>query len=139
MKPHNLRRWNCEEAERIVIPEILLCGEWEILELINMPDVARFEAELMKLAPVEGNIIIEALHHGSQPFALQADEPFPVHTFDGFVPDHRLQIPLNKECSKLAFNKKPLLSQTREAITPANCTSLQETGGSAWSMYHGSQ
>ena len=56
-----------KEAERVSIAQILLCGERQLLYVVNVLDVARKNTGLIHTLFIERNVVVAALHKFAQP------------------------------------------------------------------------
>lgn len=71
MKPDHLVEWHCQEAERIVVPEILLGGEREPRQIIERTDAFGGDTGLRKLVTIKRHTLRKAPDTGLQPLDLE--------------------------------------------------------------------
>ena len=76
------------QAERIVVPEILLGGEGKLHDIIDGADVIGGEVHFLQLMAVERDVVIHILHNLVEAFALERAHFIAAHALFVGIPDH---------------------------------------------------
>lgn len=71
MNPHYLLPWDREEAEGIIVSEILLSGGGQAGYILQDLDVFRSDARLLEFTVIKGNVLVNLLCHALEPAKLQ--------------------------------------------------------------------
>src|SRR5690554_622310 len=88
MDTHHVGLGYSEKSEGVVIPQVGLCGEGQLLQLLHTPDITRLNALFPELITVERDVLLHSFNHCCQFSALQLLHLLPVGTFSSSVPDH---------------------------------------------------
>ena len=81
MDAHDLVHGGGEHAEGVVVPQVLLGGEGQQLEVGQGADMSGFDSHFVHAAAIEGHQVIDALHHRLQASELYRLQGFPGHSF----------------------------------------------------------
>ena len=87
-----------EQAEGVVVPEVLLRGEGEPFEIVQGFDVVRLDAGLVEGPPVKADGMVDPLDDLLEPLELQGLQHLARQCFELFVVDH-------ETCPPLLFRK----------------------------------
>ncbi len=90
MDPHHLLHGHREHAEGVIVPQVLLGGEGQLLEVGQGADMFRFYSHLVHAPAIEVHQVVDPLHHRLQAFKLQGLQGLPGHGFVLHVSDHRV-------------------------------------------------
>ena len=85
---------NGEQAEGVVVPEVLLRGKGELFEIVQGFDVVRLDAGLVEGPPVKAHGMVDPLNHLLEPLELQGLQHLTRQCFKLFVVDHETSPPL---------------------------------------------
>ena len=86
MNAHNFALRHGEEAERIVVAQILLFGKGQKVQVLHAMDVLGRDAQLLHLVAVEGHVFVNAAHHVAQPLILKGAQLLAGHGFHCGIP-----------------------------------------------------
>ena len=92
MDTYNLTHWHSSQSERIVVAQVKFIGKRQFYNIINTLDIARFQTHFLELLTVKRCVIIHILRHFYQTATLYLAKLLAIHTFNGFIPNHRLFI-----------------------------------------------
>ena len=82
MDPGQVVPGHGDKPEGIGIPQILLGGKGELLQVVDGPDVLGTQAYLVKFFLVEGHVLVAVLDHLHQPLGLDLAQRPPGGAFD---------------------------------------------------------
>ena len=68
MNSHDLVHGRGEHAEGVVVPQVLLGGEGQQLEVGQGADMFGLNPHFVHAAAIEGHQMVDPLHHGLQAF-----------------------------------------------------------------------
>ena len=84
MDAHHVIRGHGEHAERVVIPHVMLVGEWEFAQVGKLLQVGRMGASRIEFLPVARHIGVGVFQAPLQPLQLQAAQLVDTGFFNGF-------------------------------------------------------
>ena len=79
------------QAERIVVPQVLLGRVGELHDVLDGADVIRSQIPLLQLVAVERDVVVHVLHNLVQALSLERGHLVTAHAFFVGIPDHRVK------------------------------------------------
>ena len=87
------------QAERIVVPEVLLGRVGEFHDVLDGADVIRGQVPFVELVAVEGDVVVHVLHDLVETFSLERGHLVAAHAFFIGIPDHICYVRLFRQWS----------------------------------------
>ncbi len=85
--PHHILQRHGEQAEGIVVAQIVLVGERQILQIGEGPDVLRFDPGRLHLPPIGLDLFVDPRHQTLQAPELDGFQPHPRQGLHFFFPE----------------------------------------------------
>ena len=87
------------QAERIVVPQVLLGRVGELHDVLDGADVIRGQVPLLEFVAVEGDVVVHVLHDLVETFSLERGHLVAAHAFFIGIPDHICYVRLFRQWS----------------------------------------
>ena len=85
---HHLLHGHREHFKGVIVPDVLLDGERQVVQVGQGAKLLGFEAGFIQALAVEGHQVVDPLHHGLEPAQLQGLKLFPGQGFVILVSNH---------------------------------------------------
>jgi hypothetical protein len=76
-----------QQPEGILVPQVRLLGKWQIADIVYRFDVAGLNPDGVPARPVEGDVLVHALHGAAEPLPLELGTLVAAHTLIFLIVD----------------------------------------------------
>ena len=124
---HDVALGDREEAEGVLLAEVVLGGEGDLFEVVDALDVAGGQAGALEAIAIEGDALVDALDDFAEPLALEVLERASRHGLELRVPDCHAD-------SLTRFSSAGIRPAARCALCRVRDIRPRGTGAYAWKM-----